>query len=96
MYSNGYNIYKTNSVNYASKDQLLLMLVDGAVKYEIWRSKTGKDGSFAKVYEVKGTVKSYTNLNTVKGATYYYKVKAVHSNANANSAFSIMQNIKSK
>ena len=33
MYSNGYNIYKTNSVNYASKEQMLLMLVDGAVKF---------------------------------------------------------------
>ena len=33
MYSNGYNVYKTNSVNYASKDQMLLMLVDGAVKF---------------------------------------------------------------
>jgi flagellar protein FliS len=33
MYSNGYNIYKTNSVNYASKEQLLLMLVEGAVKF---------------------------------------------------------------
>ncbi|SHI43219.1 flagellar protein FliS [Clostridium cavendishii DSM 21758] len=36
--TNGYNVYKTNSVNYASKDQLLLMLVDGAVKF----SKIGK------------------------------------------------------
>lgn len=33
MYSNGYNVYKSNSVNYASKEQLLLMLVDGAVKF---------------------------------------------------------------
>ena len=33
MYSNGYTAYKTNSVNHASKDQLLLMLVDGAVKF---------------------------------------------------------------
>lgn len=33
MYSNGYTAYKTNSVNYASKDQLLLMLVDGTVKF---------------------------------------------------------------
>lgn len=33
MYSNGYNVYKNNSVNYASKEQLLLMLVDGAVKF---------------------------------------------------------------
>lgn len=33
MYANGYNVYKNNSVNYASKEQLLLMLVDGAVKF---------------------------------------------------------------
>ena len=33
MNSNGYNIYKNNSVNYASKEQLLLMLVEGAVKF---------------------------------------------------------------
>lgn len=33
MYPNAYNVYKNNSVNYASKDQLLLMLVDGAVKF---------------------------------------------------------------
>ena len=33
MYPNAYNVYKNNSVNYASKDQLLLMLVDGSVKF---------------------------------------------------------------
>jgi flagellar protein FliS len=34
MYAtNAYNAYKTNSVNFASKEQLLLMLVEGAVKY---------------------------------------------------------------
>ena len=34
MYTaNPYNAYKQNSVNTASKEQLLLMLVDGAVKY---------------------------------------------------------------
>ena len=31
--SSAYNVYKNNSVNYASKEQLLLMLVDGAVKF---------------------------------------------------------------
>lgn len=31
--SNPYNTYKQNSVNTASREQLLLMLVDGAVKY---------------------------------------------------------------
>ncbi|AWK50929.1 flagellar export chaperone FliS [Clostridium beijerinckii] len=38
MNSNGYNVYKNNSVNYASKEQLLLMLVEGAVKF----SKIGR------------------------------------------------------
>lgn len=33
MYPNAVNVYKNNSVNYASKEQLLLMLVDGAVKF---------------------------------------------------------------
>jgi len=33
MHSNGYNVYKNNSINYASKEQLLLMLTEGAVKY---------------------------------------------------------------
>lgn len=34
MYSNNaYKTYKNNSITYASKEQLLLMLVDGAVRY---------------------------------------------------------------
>jgi len=33
MQTNAYNIYKNNSVNYSSKEQLLLMLVEGAVKF---------------------------------------------------------------
>lgn len=34
MYTaSAYSTYKINSINYASKDQLLLMLVDGAVKF---------------------------------------------------------------
>ncbi|MCB2288844.1 flagellar export chaperone FliS [Clostridium sp. CS001] len=36
--ANAFNTYKNNSVNFASKDQLLLMLVDGAVKF----SKIGR------------------------------------------------------
>ena len=31
--NNAFNVYKNNSVNYASKEQLLLMLVDGAVRF---------------------------------------------------------------
>lgn len=31
--TNPYNVYKQNSVNMASREQLLLMLLDGTVKY---------------------------------------------------------------
>lgn len=31
--NNAYNVYKNNSVNYSSKEQLLLMLLDGAVRF---------------------------------------------------------------
>jgi len=31
--NNAYSAYKNNSINYASKEQLLLMLLDGAVKF---------------------------------------------------------------
>lgn len=44
MYNNGYNVYKNNSVNHASKEQLLLMLVDGAVKF----TKIGREAIIKK------------------------------------------------
>ena len=53
MYPNAYNVYKNNSVNYASKDQLLLMLVDGAVKF----AKISKQAIIDK--DIK---KAHTNL----------------------------------
>lgn len=51
--NNAFNVYKNNSVNYASKDQLLLMLVDGAVKF----SKMAREG-----LENKDINKSHENL----------------------------------
>lgn len=33
MNPNAYGVYKNNSVNFASKEQMLLMLLDGAVKF---------------------------------------------------------------
>lgn len=41
--NNAYKTYKSNSVTYASKDQLLLMLVDGAVKYAKLARKAVED-----------------------------------------------------
>jgi flagellar protein FliS len=51
--ANAYNAYKNNSVNYASKDQLLLMLLDGAVKF----SKIARQAILD-----KEIVKSHENL----------------------------------
>ncbi|GAA0782667.1 flagellar export chaperone FliS [Hathewaya limosa] len=50
---NAYNVYKNNSVNYASKEQLLLMLLDGAVKF----SKMAKQGILD-----KDIMKAHTNI----------------------------------
>lgn len=57
MYGNAYNIYKNNSVNYASKEQLLLMLVDGAVKF----AKIAREG-----LANKDVNKSHDNLVKVQ------------------------------
>ena len=49
--------------------------VDG---YEIWRSKTGKAGSYSKVYTTKNNY--YTDTKLAAGAKRYYKVKAISGN----------------
>lgn len=59
--------------------------VDGASKYEVYRSGT-KNGTYTKYYTTTST--SYTNTSANAGSTYYYKVKAIASNSDANSAFS--------
>lgn len=51
MYTNGYNVYKNNSVNYASKEQLLLMLVDGAVKFAKIARQAMADKDIKKAHE---------------------------------------------
>lgn len=64
MYANNaYNAYKNNSVNYASKDQLLLMLLDGAVKY----SKIGRQAILD-----KDIIKAHENI--VKTQNIFYEL----------------------
>ena len=64
-YGNAFNTYKNNSVNFASKDQLLLMLVDGAVKF----SKIGRQAILDK--DVK---KAHENI--VKTQNIFYELMA--------------------
>ncbi|SQB35758.1 flagellar export chaperone FliS [Clostridium cochlearium] len=66
MYANNaYNAYKTNSVNYASKEQLLLMVVDGAVKF----SKIAKQG-----IEENDIKKAHENI--IKTQNIFYELMA--------------------
>ena len=55
--NNALNAYKNNSVNHASKDQLLLMLVDGAVRF----SKVAREA-----LENKNVIESHKNLVKVQ------------------------------
>ena len=64
-YGNAFNTYKNNSVNFASKDQLLLMLVDGAAKF----SKIGRQAIIDK--DVK---KAHENI--VKTQNIFYELMA--------------------
>lgn len=46
-----YNIYKNNSINYASKEQLLILLVDGAVKFSKIARQAIIDKDIVKAHE---------------------------------------------
>ena len=73
--------------------------VAGANGYEIYRSTTGKAGSFKKVMTIKkGSTVSWKNTKLIKGKNYYYKVKAyrVVDQKNVYSSISSAKYIKSK
>jgi flagellar protein FliS len=88
MYANGYSVYKTNSVNYASKEQMLLMLVDGAVNF-------AKRGKIA--IEEKDVVKAHECL--IKTQNIFLELMAsLDRNAGewANQIFKVYQFINDK
>ena len=66
MYTaNAYNIYKNNSINFASKSQLLLMLVNGGDRF----AKMGKQAILDK--DIK---KAHENI--VKAENIFYELMA--------------------
>ncbi|ATD54622.1 flagellar export chaperone FliS [Clostridium chauvoei] len=86
--SNAFNVYKNNSVNYASKEQLLLMLVDGAVKF----SKIARESLVSK--DVK---KSHENLVKVQNIFTELMVSLDQSAGEwAEQIFSVYEFIKNK
>lgn len=50
-YGKAYNVYKNNSVNHASQEQLLLMLVDGAVRFSKIARQAIADKNVQKAHE---------------------------------------------
>ncbi|WP_125152131.1 flagellar export chaperone FliS [Clostridium rectalis] len=66
MYStNAFKAYKNNSVNYASKEQLLLMILDGGVKFSKIARQAILDKDITKAHE-----------NIVKTENIFYELMA--------------------
>lgn len=63
--TNAYNAYKNNSINFASKEQLLMMLLDGTVKF----SKIGRQAILD-----KDVPKAHENI--VKTQNIFYELMA--------------------
>jgi len=59
--------------------------IDGATKYEVYRAAS-KSGTYTKMTTTTKTI--YTNTSVKSGKTYYYKVRAICSDADAASNFS--------
>ena len=68
--------------------------IEGAEKYYVYRA-TSEGGEYQHVKTTK-TASSFTDTTAEAGITYYYKVKAVHSNTSANSAYSAIDSIKAE
>jgi flagellar protein FliS len=78
--ANAYNIYKNNSINYSSKEQLLLMLLDGAVKFSKIARQAMVDKDIKKTHE-----------NIVKTQNIYYElITTLDVNAGGDWAKSLM------
>ena len=58
----------------SGKPQLTWAAVDGAAKYDVYRSNSA-DGTFSKVGSTDKT--TYVNTGAVQGVTYFYKIRAV-------------------
>lgn len=67
--------------------------ISGAEKYFIYRA-TSKSGSYTRIGST--TTLKYVDKDVTAGKTYYYRVKAIHANSGANSAYSATDSIKAK
>lgn len=84
----------TGSLSQSGKPTLAWGEVRGAESYKVYRA-TSKNGTYKLMKTVKDKT-TYTNTNFSAGTTYYYKVKAVSSNTDANSAYSSIVSVSTK
>ena len=82
----------TVTLNSSGKPVLTWTKVEGAVKYEVYRSTDNK--TWTKLYTTTGT--KLTNTSGKAGTKYYYKVRAIHEKSAANSAYSTVKSITAK
>lgn len=73
-------------LNSKGKPRVTWTAIEGAAKYEIYRS-TSLNGTYKRIYTTTST--QFNNSGAAEGVTYYYKVRAVHTNSSGNSAFSV-------
>ncbi len=71
--------------NYMGPTKVRWFKVDGAKEYSVYRA-TSEEGPYTKIGRSSGG--HLTVKNTDPGVLYYYKVKAIHENSSANSAYS--------
>ena len=68
---------REDSTKYNGKPRITWNSVTGAKSYKVYRSLTGKAGTFFRISTITNT--SLTNTSTEAGKTYYYKVRAVYA-----------------
>ena len=67
-------VLKGGTSSASGKPQLTWAAVNGAAKYDVYRSNSA-DGTFSKVGSTDKT--TYVNTGAAKGVTYFYKIRAV-------------------
>ena len=67
-------VLKGGTSSASGKPQLTWAAVNGAAKYDVYRSNRA-DGTFSKVGSTDKT--TYVNTGAVQGVTYFYKIRAV-------------------
>ena len=82
----------TVKLNSNGKPTLSWNAITGAVKYQIVRSTDNKNWE----HLAYSTGTSATNTKAEAGIKYYYKIRAIHSNTDANSAYSAVKYITAK